>query len=542
MSEASRDRTRLAGLVLCGIFVVMAGRGGYLALSHAPAAEAVQAARVPEAVRAEILDRDGELLVTSVRLSSLWVNPSAVWNPDEVYDGLVGLFPELANTDLRARIADEKRKFVWVKRQLTPRQKESVMALGLEGLGFREEWGRAYPMGVLAGHVLGQTDVDGKGIAGVERTLNASLAAGKAPVRLTIDVETQTALELELEAAAEAFSMEGAAAILMDTHTGEIRGMASWPAFDPNRASDFPSTHPARLNRAVGAVYELGSVFKPLTVAAALDAGAVTRTQMFDVSQPVEAGRFSISDTHRFAKSANVTEIIVESSNIGTVHVVRALGVKRQSAFLDLSGLTRRAKIELPGSEAPIMPARLDDLHSATVSYGHGMSVTPLAFLTAFAALGNDGEMAQPTLIFDPKRKAETVRLLSPETAAQVTAMMRESVKRGAGRPADIAGYRVAGKTGTGEKAIAGGYDKNANVSSFAAVFPADSPQFALIVTLDNPQARPGRGATASVSAAPVAGRIVERVAPILGVAPRFEDIRTARTEPESRSPERSSP
>jgi cell division protein FtsI (penicillin-binding protein 3) len=397
-------------------------------------------------------------------------------------------------------------------------------------------------MGALAGHVLGQTDVDGKGIAGVERTLNASLAAGKAPVRLTIDVETQTALELELEAAAEAFSMEGAAAILMDTRTGEIRGMASWPAFDPNRASDFPSNHPARLNRAIGAVYELGSVFKPLTVAAALDAGAVTRTQMFDVSQPVQAGRFSISDTHRFAKSANVTEIIVESSNIGTVHVVRALGVKRQSAFLDLSGLTRRAKIELPGSEAPIMPARLDDLHSATVSYGHGMSVTPLAFLTAFAALGNDGEMVQPTLIFDPRRKAETDRLLSPETAAQVTAIMRESVKRGAGRPADIAGYRVAGKTGTGEKAIAGGYDKNANVSSFAAVFPADSPQFALIVTLDNPQARPGRGATASVSAAPVAGRIVERVAPILGVAPRFEDIRTARTEPENRSPERSSP
>lgn len=542
MSEASRDRTRIAGLVLCGIFVVMAGRGGYLALSDAPKAEAVQLAAKPERTRADILDRDGELLATSVKLSSLWVNPSAVWNPDEVYGGLVGLFPELAGTNLRARLVDQKRQFVWVKRGLTPRQKEMVMALGLEGLGFREEWGRIYPMRSLAGHVLGQTDVDGKGLAGLERALNAQLTSGEAPVQLTIDVETQTALELELEAASEAFSMEGAAAILMDTRTGEIRGMASWPAFDPNRASDFPSAHPARLNRAIGAVYELGSVFKPLTIAAALDAGAVTRTQKFDVSQPLEAGRFRISDTHRFAASANVTEILVESSNIGTVHVVRALGAKRQSAFLELAGLTRRAQIQLPGSEAPILPARFDELHSATVSYGHGLSVSPLAFLAAFSAFGNDGEMVAPTLVLDPKRRVEPVRLFSPETAADVTAMMRESVKRGAGRPADIAGYRVAGKTGTGEKAIAGGYDKNANISSFAAVFPADSPQYALIVTLDNPKARPGRGATASASAAPVAGRIIERVAPILGVTPRFEDIRPARTEPENRSPERSSP
>lgn len=541
MSEASRDRTRLAGLVLCGIFVVMAGRGGYLALSTPQKAEAVQVAARPEVVRADIIDRDGELLATSVRMSSLWVNPSAVWNPDEVYDRLAVLFPELARTDLRQRLNDQNRQFVWVKRGLTPRQKESVMALGLEGLGFREEWGRAYPMGTLAGHLLGQTNVDNKGIAGIEHSLNAVLESGGAPVHLTIDVETQTALELELEAAAEAFSMEGAAAILMDTRTGEIRAMASWPAFDPNRASEVPSRHPSRLNRAIGAVYELGSVYKPLTVAAALDAGAVTRTQKFDVSQPLQAGRFTISDTHAFAKSADVTEILVESSNIGTVHVVRALGAKRQRAFLDLAGLTRRAPIELPGSEAPIMPSRLDDVTSATVSYGHGMSVSPLAFLTAFAALGNGGEMVAPTLIHDPKRKVEPVRLFSTETAAEVTAMMRESVKRGAGQPADIAGYRVAGKTGTGEKPVAGGYDKNANVSSFAAVFPEDGPQYALIVTLDNPKARPGRGATASASAAPVAGRIVERVAPILGITPRFEDIRQARPEPQERTPEGSS-
>lgn len=542
MSEASRHRTRIAGLLLCGVFVVMAGRGGYLALKGAPEAGAVQARVAMDTPRADILDRDGELLATSVKMSSLWINPSLVWNPGEVHEGLVGLFPELAKTDLLERISDPSRKFVWVKRGLTPMQRQAVMDLGLEGLDFREEWGRIYPMGALAGQVLGQTNVDGKGIAGIEYSFNDQLSAGKVPVQLTLDVEAQTALEIELGAAADEYGIEGGAAILLEVQSGEIRAMASWPAFDPRRASEIPSTDPSRLNRAIGAVYELGSVFKPLTAAAALDAGAVTAEQKFNVSEPIKAGKFMISDTHWFARSANVTEILVESSNIGTVHVARALGAKRQQAFMDLAGLSRRAAVELPGSEAPIYPSRFDEVTTAVVSYGHGVSVSPLAFLAAFAALGNDGEMVAPTLVVDPKRQVESTALFAPEIAQQVTRMMRQSVIRGSGFPADVPGYRVAGKTGTGEKPVAGGYDKNANVSSFAAVFPEDGPQYALIVTLDNPKARPGRGATAAGSAAPVAGRIIERVAPLLEVTPRFEDIRPMREGEAVRPPERSAP
>lgn len=542
MSEASRDRTRLAGLVLCGVFVVMAGRGGYLALSGAPESSAatVVAEAEPKVLRGEIRDRNNQLMATTVEVHSLWVNPSLIWDADEVYDGLVAEFPELARTNLKERLADPSRKFVWVKRGLTPRQRENVMALGLEGLGFREETRRAYPLGQLAGHVLGQVNVDGKGIAGVERTFDGVLASGNKPVRLTLDVETQTALEAELEAAAKDYDMEGAAAIIMDTHTGEVLGMASWPAFDPNRAADIPANDPSRLNRAIGAVYELGSVFKPLTLAAALDSGAVRPSDSFDVSKPVLVGSFEVKDTHKFAQTANLTEIIVESSNIGTVHVARELGVAKLSAFLNAAGLMSRAPIELPGSERPLVPKHFDDVTAATISYGHGMSVSPLAFLSAFAALGNGGEMMPPTLLLDPERKAEPVRLVSAITAEIVTRMMRESVIRGSGQTAEVAGYRVAGKTGTGEKAIAGGYDKNANISSFAAIFPEDSPQYALIVTLDNPKARVGRGATASGSAAPVAGRIIERVAPIYGVTPRFEDVRPARTGINARTPERS--
>ena len=542
MSEGSRDRTRLAGLVLCGLFVVMAGRGGYLALSAAPQASAavVAAKAEPKALRAPIYDRNGELLATTVEISSLTVNPSLIWDADEVYAGLVGQFPDLAGDDLKRKLSDPSRQFEWVKRGLTPRQREAVMELGIEGLGFRSEFRRAYPMGELAGHVLGQVSRDGKGLAGIERTYNDTLSAGDEPVRLTIDIEAQTALEAELSAAADDYEMEGAAAILMDTRTGEVLAMASWPAFDPNRAATLPADDPSRMNRAIGAVYELGSVFKPLTIAAALEAGAVRVDEQFDVSQPVKLGSFEVKDTHKFAASANVTEIVVESSNIGTVQVARALGIRRQTAFLELAGLMTRSPVELPGSADPIKPKHLDDVSAATVSYGHGLSVSPMAFLGAFAALGNGGEMAPPTLVFDPRRKAEPVRLMSAITAEMVTRMMRESVLRGTGETAEVAGYRVAGKTGTGEKAINGVYDKNVNVSSFAAVFPADGPQYALIVTLDNPKARAGRGATASGSAAPVAGRIIERVAPIFGVTPRFDDVRPARPGLIERSPERS--
>ena len=519
MSEASRDRTRLAGLVLCGVFVVMAGRGGYLALSGGPRADAgVQAAeKVPEIPRAGIVDRNGELLATSVETYSLWANPSLIWEAEEVSVGLKSLFPDLSLEDLKARLSDREKQFVWVKRGLTPRQREAVMQLPLEGLSFREEMRRSYPRGALAGQVLGQVDLDGRGIAGIERTFDSRLKAGGEPARLTLDIEAQTALEAELAAAADDYDMEGAAAILMETRSGEVLGMASWPVYDPNRPAEFAPDHPARLNRAIGAVYELGSVFKPLTIAAAIDAGAVRPGDDFNVSQPI---------------------VLAEAIRRGTpVHVARALGMPRQQAFLTMAGLMAPAKIELPGSEAPLLPETFDSVAAATVSYGHGLSVSPLAFLTAFAALGNGGEMLPATLVIEPDRKAGPTRLMSAITAEIVTRMMRESVIRGTAKSADVAGYRVAGKTGTGEKAIKGGYAKNANISSFAAVFPEDGPQYALIVTLDDPKAKAGRGATAAASAAPVAGRIIERVAPLLGVTPRFEDVRPEQT---ARTPERS--
>lgn len=539
MSEASRDRTRLAGLALGLVFVVMAGRGGFLALSDAPARPGGALTTAALEKRADIVDRNGELLATSVVSWSLWANPSLVWDAEEAARRLAEVLPDINEADVAERLSNPRRQFAWVRRGLTPRQREQVMALGLEGLDFIEEARRVYPRGVLAGQVLGYTNVDGKGIAGAELAYDRALQAGNEPVRLTLDIGAQTALEMELATAAMDYDMKGGAAILMEIGTGELRGVASWPPFDPNRATDTPPDDPGRMNRAIGAVYELGSVYKVLTVAAALEAGAIRPGDRFPVGEPLMIRTFRVTDTHWIGREANITRILAESSNIGTVHVNLALGPQRQMQFLEQAGLTKRAPLSLPGSAAPLVPPRLDEVTAATVSYGHGISVSPLAFLTAFAALGNGGEIAAPVILMG-EAPPPPVRLVSAATADTVLSMMRDSVAEGTGRRADIPGYRVAGKTGTAEKPVAGGYDKDRNVASFAAVFPADSPQYALIVTLDEPKPIEDGTRTAGVNAAPVAGRIIERVAPLLGVDPRLEDVRPAAAPPASLAQNRS--
>ncbi len=527
MIEAASHRTRLTGFVLAAIFVLLAGRGGHLAFSGAPAAEAAATPVRTAPLRAEITDRHGERLAATIEAPSLWANPSVIWNGAEVAAALVTVFPELDEKRLAARLSNPERKFEWVKRGLTPRQQARVMELGVEGLAFRTERRRVYPRGALGGHLLGYVGIDGHGLGGLELALDDRLAAGGAPVRLTIDIETQSALEAELARAAAETKAIGAAAIVMATRTGEIRGLASWPPFDPNTADRLSKTDPARLNRAVGVAYELGSVFKPLTIAAALDAGAVSAGTRFDVSAPLKVADTWVRDLHSVRSPASLGRILAESSNIGTVRVNDALGTRRQQAFLETARLTSRVSAGLPGATHPIVPTSFDPVTAARVSFGHGISVSPLAFISAFAAFGNDGIRPEPILLLpdDGAAPPSGSRLISAETAAAVRAMLREAVVAGSGRRADVPGYRVAGKTGTAEKPVAGGYDKTRNVASFAAVFPADSPEYALIVTLDEPRAAGPDGATAGLNAAPAAGHIIERIAPLLGVVPRFEDI-----------------
>ena len=527
--RGARMRVRLVGLALTVCFLALAARSTAITLQPAP--ERVGAAVVFEEAeqRADIIDRNGELLATSLDVYSLFADPRAIWDAEEVAAALGTVFEEINVAELTRRLSNRDRAFVWVRRELTPRQRQAVFELGIEGLDFRKESRRVYPRGSLAGHVLGYSGVDGDGLAGIEFAMDHRLRTEDEPLRLSLDSGVQFALEAELGAAAAIHDVEGAAGIIMHAGSGEILAMASWPPLNPNRARAIPAASPERLNRAATAVYELGSVFKPLTVAAAVEAGAVLPAERFDVKTPLVISGREIEDTHPIGAVASVTDIVAESSNIGTVRIAQKAGTRRLQAFLGDMGLLSRAPVELAGSAAPILPERWDELSAATISYGHGIAVTPLAFLSAFSAFANDGEIVQPSLVLDGRERPMR-RVMSAATARLVTVMLRAAVRDGTGTRAEVAGYRVAGKTGTAEKPIPGGYSATENVSSFAAVFPADRPEYALLIVLDTPKVADEDaangvigGTVAGLTAAPTAGRLVERIAPLLGVAPRWD-------------------
>lgn len=529
---AAGARVRAVSLLMVVLFVAVAVKGGAVALQPAPERTGVSGAFASMPPRADIHDRNGELLATSVTVYSLFADPRAIWDAGEVARELATVFEDLDVEALEARLANRDRAFVWVRRGLTPRQRQAVFDLGLEGLGFREERRRAYPRGNLAGHVLGYTGVDGDGLGGIELAMDERLAGSQEPLRLTIDSGLQFALEAELGAAALEHDVDGGAGVLIEARTGDVLAMASWPPINPNRAHMLSASDPARLDRAARAVYELGSVYKPLTVALALDAGVLPLDETFDVSQPIEIRGEQIDDDHPIPGGrASVATVVSKSSNIGTVKIAALAGPRRLSAFYQSLGLFERAPVELAGSAAPLLPAEWDELSMATASYGHGMAVSPLAFTSAFASLANGGEWVAPGLLPAPAGGREHRRVMAAPTAEVVTAMLRLAVVDGTGSRAEVAGYRVAGKTGTAEKPIPGGYSQTDNISSFAAIFPAERPEYALLIVLDTPRVSTDReadgvvtGTTAAFNAAPAAGRVIERIAPLLGISPRFDE------------------
>lgn len=513
-------RARIVAGVLGLMFVLIVGRTAQIAMSGADvAALAPSGAEIVR--RADIVDRNGDLLATSLPAWSLSADPRAIWDAREIAEGVATALPGIDVDDLAARLSDTDRRFVWIQRGLTPRQRQAVFELGLEGLHFEEEMRRVYPGGRLAGHLLGFTNVDGKGVEGLERAFEARLVSGGEPLRLTIDAGVQFALESELDRASQDYDMIGAAGVVIDASTGAVRAIASWPAVDPNQPSGRVET--AMTDRASNAVFELGSVFKPFTVAAALEAGVLEPADAFDVSLPLKIGAVNVRDTHALPhpQAVTATDILAYSSNIGTVQIAQRLGPDAQRAFLGRLGLLKRVETEGTASAAPLTPAAWDALTSATVSYGHGLAVSPLALAAAFTSFANNGVRLPPRFLepVDPADlKPETV--MSPATARRVVDMMRETVRVGSGKLADAPGYQVAGKTGTAEKPGPDGYDPDRNVTSFAAVFPASRPQFVVLVVLDEAKPKVGDARTAAYTSAAIVGRLIARAAPMLDVEP----------------------
>lgn len=481
---------------------------------------------VVEMARADIVDRNGEALAINLQTSSLYANPKMIKNPEAVAQQLAEVLPSLSHADLLQKLTSGK-SFVWIKRKLTPRQKWDVNALGVPGLQFRLEEDRMYPHGRLASHVLGYVDVDGKGIAGVEHYFQDRLSnkgrTGEA-LKLSLDIRVQYALADELESAMRAHQAKGAAGLVMDVNTGELIALVSMPDYDPNNIQGVSDEE--KFNRATKGVYELGSTFKTFTFANALDDGITTLEDGYDATKPLKVSRFLIRDDHPKKRYLTVPEIFAFSSNIGTAQMALDIGSDRQREFMGSIGLLSPATLELPEVGAPMYPANWRKVSTMTISYGHGIAVSPVQLAAGISSIVNGGQFNAPTLMSSSVSAPEGRKVVSAATSRQLRQLLRLAVTKGTGGRADAKGYRVGGKTGTAEKASGGGYDRKALISSFAGIYPMDDPQFVVFALLDEPKGTKETFGFASGGwvAAPVVKNVILRTAPLLGVLPKWDD------------------
>ncbi len=516
--------------VFAFIGVVALVRIAWLGFSgDAPGQQTLDEAMLPP--RGEIVDRNGVPLARAFPAYALWYNPKAlgggpalVKSPAEVAAALVRIFPDEDLAKLTARLAAGKPGYL--RRRILPEDANRIHALGEPALEFPRENERYYPQGSMAAYVLGYIDPDGKPQLGMEQVFNRQLvdpATRATPAVLSLDSRVQGALEDELMRGMQLSEAKGAAGIVLDVDTGEVLALASLPSFDPNLVDRDNVGN--IFNRVTNKVYELGSVIKPITIASAIEAGVVTdMAKRYPSGAPLTIGKFQIHDSHSFGASLNVPEALIHSSNIVTAQVADQLGGVRLKATMAALGFNERPFIELPAKGFPIWPrgdwARLTTM---TVSYGHGVAVTPLHLATAYAAMVNGGIWRPSTLRkLAPGEVPAGRRVWSAATSARMRQLLRMIVVDGTGRSANAGGFRVGGKTGTAEMPGAHGYQKTAVISTFAAAFPMDRPRFVVIAMLEQPQptAATSGQRTAAWNAAPVVGRVVPRIGPLLGIMP----------------------
>jgi cell division protein FtsI (penicillin-binding protein 3) len=470
--------------------------------------------------RADIVDRNGILMATSLNTASLFANPRLVLDPEQAAIRLATALPGINVKAIEKKLRSD-RGFVWLKRHLTPRQQYAVNHLGIPALNFQREARRMYPLGSLASHALGFTDIDNKGLSGIERYFDKELRTRQDNMALSIDVRVQHVLEHELGAAMKKFSAIGAAGLVMDVNTGEVIAMSSLPGFDPNQPGAIAQD--LRFNRTTLGVYEMGSTFKIFTTAMALDAGTVSLRGGYDATNPIRIARFTIRDFHAKKRWLSVPEIFMYSSNIGTVKMALDVGISGHRDFLTRIGMMKPVGIELSETGAPLAPNRWREINSMTISFGHGLAVSPLHLVAGVSAIVNGGIYRTPTLIRrNPAETPAGKRVVTAETSAKMRRLMRLVVKNGTGRKAAAPGYIVGGKTGTAEKASGRGYKKKALISSFVAAFPMHKPRYVILAMLDEAKGTKETFgyATGGWVAAPVVGAVVRRIAPVLGLRP----------------------
>ena len=516
------QRLMLGMLVYAGIVALVVLRILYLAAfgENAGRQQGISALVPP---RGDIVDREGHPLARTIDAWSIGLHPGKViGDKAALARRLAALMPERSEAQYRAMLGSGK-TFFYLRRRASPDVVEAVNALGEPGLALDREPDRLYPQTSLAAHVIGYTDVDGHGVAGMERAFDERLsnpATRGEPVELAISSRIQQALEHELLEAMTTYSAVGAAGIIMDIHSSEVLAMTSLPQLNPNAAG--AGSMEARFNRATLGVYELGSTFKPFTVAMAMDSGTVqSMGQVYNCPHSLQVGRHTINDTHPFGRSCTVAEIMKESSNIGTAQIAAQVGSARQRAFLQKMGFLSPIAIELKERGRTLSPgSNWGDLATMTVGFGHGIAVTPLHLASGYATLFNGGIYRPPTLLkTGPGHPvARGRRVFTADTSYKMRSLLRLVVTHGTGRKADAPGYRVGGKTGSAEKY----HNRSLLVTTFAGVFPMDDPRYVIVVMLDEPNATAETYGfrTAGWNVAPVVSKTVSRVAPMLGVTP----------------------
>ena len=514
-------RVVVSAIAVLGVFLVIAARIVVLATDEG----LVRAAGYNNAhsvERGRLFDRNGRLLAANLPITVLYADPQEIMDTRGAAKALAPMLERHSEADLM-RLLSRETRYVELDRKLTPARHAAVLGLGVPGIRFRRGVLRSYPNGSLAAHVLGHVDVDNLGLSGLEKSLEDRLAGGT-DVRLSLDLGVQAIVEREIGQQMELFEAIGAAGVLMDIASGEVLAIVSLPDYNPNHyglASD-----DARFNRATLGLYEMGSTFKVLNTAIALEAGTTTLERRYKVSTPLRLGGYPIRDYNPFKRPLSVPEILVLSSNIGSARMAAEIGGEVQRAYLGRLGLLERIPVELPERATPLVPRNWRESEIATISYGHGISVSPLHLATAIAAAGGSGIWVEPTLVHrGPGENPIRFRVFSEETTSAIRSMMRLVVAHpnGTGGLADAAGYMVAGKTGTSIKVDPhGGYSTERRIASFAATFPAHAPRYVLVVMIDEPKGQEhSRGyATGGWVAAPAVRRIIENAAPLLGLLP----------------------
>nr|WP_026352238.1 penicillin-binding protein 2 [Yoonia vestfoldensis] len=538
----AEGRLLLLGLMFFCAFIVIGGRMGTLASSVPEEPRAAAEGNPIIGQRADIVDRNGRLFATNLDTFSLYAHPRQMIDPARTASQLAAIFPEMDAEKLLADFTGQRR-FLWLRRQLSPEQMQAVHDIGSPGLLFGPREMRLYPNGSLAAHILGGarygregvSSAEVIGVAGVERQFDTFLrdpANEGAPLQLSIDLSIQAATEQVLAGGMALMNAKGATAVLMDIHSGEIIAMASLPDFDPNNRPQVATTGDQSdsplFNRAVQGVYELGSVFKIFAVAQAMELGLVNANTMIDTTNPLTWGRFRIRDFRNYGPENSVTNVIVKSSNVGTARIAMQIGAERQRDFLGQLGLLQPTPVELieAPTGAPLLPRNWSEISTMTISYGHGLSSSPLHLAAAYAAMVNGGTRVEPTLLHNPDPQPGP-RVISQAVSRSVVGMLRATVTEGTASMGDVLGYEVGGKTGTADKprAAGGGYYEDKVISTFASVFPASNPQYVLIVTLDEPVETSGvePRRTAGWTTVPVAAEIIRRTAPLLGLRPHVD-------------------